>query len=380
MSAIQHFSMSALADLMIEEESEEYFLDDDDHPDKDSVTGAGGKGATVIATDKSTASSSSQYSADYEEEDFEQESVCASPPPPQPEGDPPTEENDTYNDIHIPVTQNLEENHSNNDVKDINNSLLTGSSGSSNVLNYSDSQNGTSSRTIHAMPLNKFTMSPIGQSSQPTTRTVNYNDFNGIRGASASTAGGVYQSNDRENSFDHGDSHSIIQSSPLQENRENTNLNKFKVSDAQRSNRPSVTTHNPRIDAFPPTARSVQSKVAYGRQNKGYSVVTKLNSADVTNVRSKLSKSGCRTTLATGRDPSSPSQGGHSLNPEDIALMREVRKVLNKIEQHEAVSDQLQKVSLFQCLLSAMSFLIVSNVSSLRLYLHVYIRLCPVRQ
>jgi hypothetical protein len=341
MSAIQQFSMSALADLMIEEETEESYMEDDDDYDRN----------TLNATDKSLAST--QYSADYETEEFEQESVCMESPKHN-------STDDDFVDNLEPLTCQA--------VLEPDCSALTGSTsnGSDSVLDYSDSQNETSSRTLHAMPVNKFSLSPIGPSGRaaPDVKTVNYDDLQEITGVKVDGTEGKDQIVDRENSFEHGHSHSMVQSSPLQDNcvekqhRPGTALT-LRVNSNSNSNSRSTTLSQRQVE---PTSlqnndearikKQISPKMAYGRQHKGYSAVTKLSAAEVRTVRlptSSSSGSGGNRGAQLPMHHSSPqlassSSSDHNLNPSDINLMREVRKVLNKIEQSDAVSQQVQKV------------------------------------
>lgn len=330
MSAIQQFSMSALAGLMIEESPEENeessYLEDEDYQER----------AALNITDKSMAST--QYSADYETEEFEQESLCASPP------------QQTRTEDEFP--DNLEPLISQGDLEP-DSSALTGSttSGSGSGLNYSDSQyDNNSSRTMHAMPPeNKFPLSPIGPSGRADVRTVNYNDLSlqEITGIQESSTERHAQSNDRDNSFEHGQSHSLVQSSPLSENRGKNSSSSSHLATSNPSHQQVKPMSALQSSSGTPlnTTHVEVTKMAYGRQFKGYSTVTKLNAADVKKVCASVGTSSGSDSGSRRKPSQAVCNGEHNLNPGDIKLMREVRNVLNKIEQGDAVSQEVQKVS-----------------------------------
>lgn len=320
MSAIQQFSLSALADLMIEEEPDESFMEDDDTHDRSALN----------ATDKSMAST--QYSADnYEAEEFEQdESVCTLPPQDtKKEG----EEDISFRNFDSLPDVELE----------AEGSSITGSSaGSGSVLNYSDSQNEhfDSSRTV-AAPVNtivnkNFTLSPIAPSSRPGLRTVNYEDLQEISGIRVDGRDNIEKNSDqddRDGSFEYNPSHSLEQSSPFPR-------------------------QNPSPIVLPQTATNiVSSKLAYGRRQKGFSVVTRVSEVEAGRSPGKESDPSCLfATRQSNGGGGDEGQGEHHLGPADINLMREVRRVLTKIEQGEAVTQEVQKVSGNKTVAKVMTF------------------------
>lgn len=303
---IQQFSMSALADLMIKEEpeleGESSILEDDDHE----------RGTVFNGTDKSMAST--QYSADYETEDFDQESLCMSPP----------QRTDTGGDF----PDDLEPLISQGDLEPESSALTGSASDSGGALSYSDSQNENSSRTLHAMPPgNKFTLSPIG----PSTRSP--------------AKGRQSHLDDRDTSFEHGSSHSMVQSSPLAPSGyPPTGTPPYHIQPEKPKQTMKTVFHSDNVNNH---NRVQMSALNYGRQVKGYSAVTKLNASDVKRVRAGVLASRRPGTTGSEGVQQIGCNGEHNLNPDDIKLMREVRNVLNKIEQSDAVSQQVHQVSTF---------------------------------
>lgn len=320
MSSIQQFSMSALADLMIVEEPEEYCMDDDENHNDDNAN----------TTDRS-ADSAQNYS-DYETEDFEQESVCKSPQTQRDDYD------DFENDEDANLINNLES-QSRSIIPEPDASALTGcTSSSGGALSYSDSrsQNENSSRTMHAMPMNKFSMSPI----LPACRTSPRGDSRSDHDNSPSRIGEVtdlfdplYKRDDnREDSFEHGHSHHmLLPSSHLKLSSPGGTAGGSSALHIGRDTHSAATNY-----------RNVRSKVAYGRQSKGFSAVKMLSAEEVRRARTAPPPR-LTPALHVGAQQLQGHED-HNLNAGDITLMREVRRVLNKIEQCDAVSQQVHQV------------------------------------
>lgn len=284
---------------------------------------------------------STQYSADYtyDTEEFEQESFSlpvSSPHPPE-----------------KPLkSSHIEDDSARMEEKKRSDSFFSESSGS--ALDYSDSQNEASSRTIFEMPNSRLNnLSPIGQSKgqHAEMRTLNYNDLQDITGVNIDE---IKQRDIGDDSFDNGHSHSMVQSSP--------HIEKVVDNKAEpvQSNKLYNSTLPPELSSKPHNLaddnkiiKAKQRKVAYGGQYKGYSTVRKLNSADVSKLRQTSSQTkndenstyhDINSSRNRSYQPKVVNNGEHNLNADDIKLMREVRKVLNKIEQSDMVSDEVQKV------------------------------------
>ena len=338
--SIKQFSLSALADLMIEEEPEDsYFEDEDDHESLSPHSRSEKKVTEEYVLNATDKSFTSHYSNDYDVDDFEQESVCNSPQKPSSTTDVVADDASTEDKEMVQQPEN---------------SNLTELTNSDIPLNYSDN----SSRTVFGMPGNTLTLSPRESSN---IKTLNYNDLQEITGVDISNIGKEIGSGSENDKSEHELKVDSMNSSP------SSAIGNNNVSPQDKSS-PSMSqgesSQNPKIVYGPntpsnvpdiPVKQKVHSRIVNGPQSRGYSAVTRLDATEArrmcpsvgTSTRSTANRSHNGQPTAYRQLHSAPkvlSNGEYNLNSDDIKLMRDVRSVLNKIEQNEAVSKEVHKV------------------------------------